>query len=491
MKYLLSATVLAALAAACWRRKQSGALARGILLMSLAATGVRLLAGNVGVWAEGMLDVGVTVLVTVVLPVWICVFFPTWFAWRVLHPFGLRPAVLAGFWLSILVRRRDIPSIRIFLGAVRKVPFPPASHVTADAWTALAAAVQADQQRAFARVDAIIEALTHLPSETRFPMLARQIGVEVLARRAAARRDWAAVLRITRIGYGRCVRFLDLLAQAESHMPISTGRLWLAWILAPLRIQTYGRVRALARLPRRLANVTPPLPELKPHQAALEGVPDARLRHVRLLGAAAKGQAIAMQEILTLTHAWQKALNEEALARLHARALELDVRNGAQQAQTVKAAVLRELTELATVAVGGLQPSCGGGSTDSLVDALAHSVQNHLYLQVDNTLAPLDADPANRATHPLAAWENWLALREAVDRFEQRVGQDALKALWYSQIRDRVWRWAYGEWTQRGEQSGWAMSIVFDWMADQAEVLGDLPAAALNRENARVARIAA
>jgi hypothetical protein len=63
--------------------------------------------------------------------------------------------------------------------------------------------------------------------------------------------------------------------------------------------------------------------------------------------------------------------------------------------------------------------------------------------------------------------------------------------LWYSRIRDRIWSWAYREWTERGEQSGWAMSIVFDWIADQADVLGDLPAAAINRENARVARIAA
>jgi len=35
------------------------------------------------------------------------------------------------------------------------------------------------------------------------------------------------------------------------------------------------------------------------------------------------------------------------------------------------------------------------------------------------------------------------------------------------------------------------MAIVFDWIADQADVLGDLPAAAINRENARVARIVA
>jgi hypothetical protein len=123
------------------------------------------------------------------------------------------------------------------------------------------------------------------------------------------------------------------------------------------------------------------------------------------------------------------------------------------------------------------------------MEELSQSVQNRLYLKVDKTLALLDAN--QKATHPLAAWESWLALREAVDRFEQRVGQDAVKALWYSQIRDRVWRWAYGEWSERGEQSGWAMSMVFDWMADQAEVLGDLPATAINRENARVARMAA
>ena len=492
MIYLVSMTVLAAAGATFWRHKQRGALARGILLMGLAAMGVRLLAGHVGVWAEGALDVGITVVIAVFLPVWICVFFPTWFAWRVLHPFGLRPAVLAGFWLSALVQRRDIPSIRIFLGSVRNLPFPPAADVTADAWTALAAAVQADHHRAFYRVDAIIEALTHLPSETRFPMLARQVGVEVLARRALSRRDWAAVLRITRIGRGRSGRFLELLAQAESRMSFSPGRLWLTWMLAPLRIQTYRRVHTLARLPHRLAKVTPPLPESKPLQAAVQAAIglDARLRHVRLLGAAAKGHPIAIQEVLTLTQAWHKVLDEESLARLHARALELDVRNGAQQAQAVKASVLQELTDLACVAVGDLQPSWGAGKpTDSLMEELSQSVQNRLYLKVDKTLALLDAK--QRKDHPLAAWENWLALREAVDRFEQRVGQDALKALWYSQIRDRVWRWAYGEWSERREQSGWAMSMVFDWMADQAEVLGDLPATAINRENARVARMAA
>ena len=101
-----------------------------------------------------------------------------------------------------------------------------------------------------------------------------------------------------------------------------------------------------------------------------------------------------MREVLTLTHAWQKILNGESLA------------------QAVKASVLRELTDLACVAVGGLL-----SASDNPVD--------------------------------------WLV------------------------------------WTERGEQSGWAMAIVFDWMADQAEVLGDLPAAAINRENARVARIAA
>jgi hypothetical protein len=39
--------------------------------------------------------------------------------------------------------------------------------------------------------------------------------------------------------------------------------------------------------------------------------------------------------------------------------------------------------------------------------------------------------------------------------------------------------------------ASWSMAIVFDWIADQADVLGDLPAAAINRENARVARIVA
>ena len=129
MKYLLAATVLATLAAVYWRRRQCGALARGILLLSIAATGLRFLAGRVGVWAEGALDVGATLLIGVALPIWLCTYFPTWFAWRVLRPLGLRPGVLAGFWLSPLVGRQDLPSIRVFLGVLRKAPFPVAREV--------------------------------------------------------------------------------------------------------------------------------------------------------------------------------------------------------------------------------------------------------------------------------------------------------------------------------------------------------------------------
>ena len=492
--YLVFASVLAALGAAWFREKQAGAAARGMVLLFLAATGLRLLAGSVGVWSEGALDVGVTILIAFVLPTWLCVYFPTWFGWRVLHPLGLDSAVLAALWFSPLVRRCEISTICIFLGALRKIPFPPAASVTSDAWTALAAAVQADEQKAYARLDAIVEALTHLPSGTRFSGLARQVGVEALARRGAIRRDWAAVLRITRLGSGRAVRFLALLAQAEVGQPVSPGRLWLAWLLAPMRLQTSRHVRALTLAAKKQERVTPPPPDLNPHQPHAEssGVADPRLIHIRLLGAAASGQPIAMQEVRSLAHAWQKALDGASLARLHSRALELDIRNGAHLAQAMKASVLRELTALACVAVGAMDRlSLSENTSNTLVGDLFRSVESQLYLEVEETLAPLDAERAEAPSHPLVAWEQWLALRTAIERFERFAGQDALKTLWYSQIRDRVWRWAYGEWTDRGEQSGWAMAMVFDWMADQAEVLGDLPATAINRENARVARLAA
>jgi hypothetical protein len=59
--------------------------------------------------------------------------------------------------------KSNAASARSFLGAVHNVPFPPAREVTADAWTAIAAAVQADRQQAHARVDAIVEALIRQP----------------------------------------------------------------------------------------------------------------------------------------------------------------------------------------------------------------------------------------------------------------------------------------------------------------------------------------
>ena len=75
-------------------------------------------------------------------------------------------------------------------------------------------------------------------------------------------------------------------------------------------------------------------------------------RHVALLDAAARNEEIRADEVLALAAAWQGAIDDAALARLQARALELGVRDGAARALALRERVLGELALLLARADG-------------------------------------------------------------------------------------------------------------------------------------------
>ena len=453
------------------------ATVRLLVWTALWGTVLRNIGASVGVWAGGSLGAAATILIGVVIPAWLFVVFPSWFAFRIAGPHGMRRLAALGCWMSPLVRMRDLPSISAWFEVTidsHLRPCPGWAELPADAWTALAAAVQADRRRSPARAAEIADALAHLPAGARFPWLARVHGVEALVVSAVARRDWATAARYARVGQGRLIRLLALVACGIGGAAVPRRQLWAGWLLAPMRRTTFPLVRALARRDA-LAGGT--RPALRPPRSG------AHARHVALLEAAARNEEIRADEVFALAAVWQGAIDDAALAVLRARALELGIRDGEARALALRDQVLGELALLLARADGEL----AGAPAHAFGETLVGRAREQQLARIRDALGGLDADAVGPALHPLAAWERWLTLRAAWERAEQLGGRAALAALWRSTVRDRLWSYCCALSHQHGARAAWAVFVMFDWLADRAEYVGDLVAVLANRENARIA----
>ncbi|HEY8926248.1 MAG TPA: hypothetical protein VIU64_17830, partial [Polyangia bacterium] len=212
---------------------------------------------------------------------------------------------------------------------------------------------------------------------------------------------------------------------------------------------------------------------------------DPRLAHVTLLGQVARGRVPAVSQILTLAAAWSRALEPAALARVGARALELDVRQPQAALNGLRARVLDELAALAAHAEGELPPL--EALTDPLARALGERARDQLAAAVDGALRRLTARDEAGGVPPLEAWTRWLALRTLVEEVERRAGRTMLTILWHGTIRNAAWRWASTLFNQDPAPTAWMAHMVFAWLADHAERVGDLGGQLTNRENARAA----
>jgi hypothetical protein len=431
---------------------------------------LRNIGGSVGVWTGGSLGVVLSILIGVVIPAWFFVVFPGWLAFRIAAPHGMRRLAFAACWMSPLVRLRDLPGIAAFLAIAANRPCPGWAELPADAWTALAAALQADRRRSLTHAARIVDALAHLPEGARFPWLARRHGVEALVIAAMARRDWAAAARYARVGQGRLIELLALVAEAARGGVAPASALWLRWALSPMRRAMLPLVRALARRDR--VGGVPVASPASPHA-----------RHVALLAAAARSEEIRSDDVLALAAAWQPAIDDAALAALHARALELGVRDGAARAQAMRDQVLDDLALLLARA-NGERPRA---PAHALVESLIGRTREHELANIKASLAAFDADRVAPSLQPLAAWERWLGLRASWERAEQSAGRAALATLWRTGVRDRLWGYCCAVSHVHGARAAWVSYVMFDWLADRAEVAGDLVAVLANRENARIA----
>jgi len=172
------------------------------------------------------------------------------------------------------------------------------------------------------------------------------------------------------------------------------------------------------------------------------------------------------------------------VARLHARGLELDARGASTVARAMRDDVLDELTELAARATGEIPADDAAGG--AVPRALAHRIRDRMARDVEAALEPMAAVDGARLP-PLEAWDRWLTLRSVLDDFERRAGRTALTMLWHGRVRDIVWAWACALFNEQPVRTAWVAHMIFAWLADRAEYIGDLGATLINRENARIA----
>jgi hypothetical protein len=258
--------------------------------------------------------------------------------------------------------------------------------------------------------------------------------------------------------------------------------LWWAWLLSPVRRRTFEFVRAAAAAGRLVPKVTPAPSGVETVVEACLGV-DVRSRHVSLLAAASQGGGIASCEVSALVRAWQPHLEKAGLARLSARALELDVRDSTGEAQAIRAGVLAELVALAACCDGKV---AAGGDDVGLLGEVASALRDHLCHEVEVALAGIRPESFLPGIRPLEAWERWLALRRALDRLASQ-DEAALFALWNGRVAATVWNWTCAVFNCHGARASWIAHMMYVWIAEQAERMGDMRTVVVNRENARIA----
>jgi hypothetical protein len=81
-----------------------------------------------------------------------------------------------------------------------------------------------------------------------------------------------------------------------------------------------------------------------------------------------------------------------------------------------------------------------------------------------------------------------VSLLSAANRGQRIAAQEVLAlALWNGRVAATVWNWTCAVFTCHPKRAAWVAHMMYVWLAEQAEQMGDMRTVVVNRENARIA----
>ena len=430
---------------------------------------------------------------------------PPWLAWRVCRP--LRIPFLARFfyWFTPGATVRELESFAALLRAARGFePSPPVAKEDSkkekmlrffllkrkplpfriDDWLIASTALAAEVRGDYDRTRRLIRCFDLCPPEMRASGILRRFAFEEMALNAAKRGEWEEVMHRANLGAGRSMPLLKLLATAGQNGRVNRIMLWLAWLISPKRLTSFPFVLDAQKgcaAPHGTSHV----------QDYPESDSNPRKTHLRLLQRASEGAPVAMEEVFCLARTWDGELTSRSEENLLRRGMELGARDVLGIAGKIRESVLDELGELAAVADGRMpeevfddweeeDPSC--------VDELLSRLRNRLYDQVSRAQDQFEVESGATLSDEeiQERWEIWLALHDAASRLHRLLGTDELATLWYGGLGNTAWNSASRIFNSTGERTAWIAILMFYWVAEISELLGDEESRETNLNNMKI-----
>lgn len=395
-----------------------------------------------------------------------------WFTARLLIPLGVSGERLAGaIWFGArALCRQDNPDIRVVDQWDSQLR---ARAIGVGPVAICAAGLLADlrNDRVSARV--FLMELNERPWRPMRGLRSLQgTGTDWLVADAAARGDWASVLRWGGRG-GKATRWGKLLGAVaarllgQPHSP-SNANLWMRWAIAPGRRRNLSLLRRALAVPRGVSPRAPQLPEKPPILALIEQISSPR-----------SPRPVAMCQLADQAEQW---LVDPALrAHLERRGLGLGARAGADAAIDQLRVDLQPLLGVLVGRMGSLP------HPDDLPAPLVAARQqriDELYEQIEGRLRDINQRCENlQALLPLEEWRVWAELRDCLNALlllHPDAAPSLAAKLWPVLLNFGVWLY-----NERNEKL--LASSLWKWELELNDPLGMEARTTLLRKNLRVA----
>lgn len=374
--------------------------------------------------------------------------------------------VVAGTWALLRRRKPDAAAIAWLSARRDELPRLEGAGILASALLADALGDREQARRLMRSVASFDE---------QCPPIAMHLANEWRIADAAARGDWAEVELLGRAPHrrSRAARlFGAIAARLIAYPPIpSVLALIGLWLLAPHRVRNLPLLRRALATQHDAESIKPTtraaLPTIAPEQLLAS--------HARAL----VQPRVPASQVLALGHAWDRALHDDGLREQTVRR-SLALRGG--DPDVVLAKLGRQIEQdLATLARSAKIPLATLEQAEGTLRRVARELRHELLDELALACESLERRVRQRkALPPLDELREFLAVQAHYERVHREGGSELLRIA-FAQVHDPLCNLAVWLWDERGEAA--IANAMFRWLLQEASVVGDEEAVALQRRN--------